>query len=100
MSTKSPKLPKCERCEEPAQREVPDLVSRMTGTITVKTYTIRWTSWMTRALAFMRDSRDGISTTYSEMTLCSECWGELLSWANQPNQERLKIAAENRRRIQ
>jgi len=36
--------------------------------------------------------------TYSEMDLCDECWCELLAWANQPEQERLKIAAENRRR--
>lgn len=91
---------KCERCEEPVQQEVPDLVSRLTGKVTVRTYTIRFTSWITRPILLMRDPSDGIQTSYSEMTLCSECWGALLSWCNQPHQERLRIAAENRRSIE
>lgn len=87
----------CQRCDEPVQQDTPDLVSRLTGTVTVRTYTIRWTSWITRPLALMRDQFDGIHATHSEMLLCSECWGALLSWCLQPEQERRRIAAENRR---
>jgi hypothetical protein len=87
----------CQRCDEPVKREVPDMVSRMTGRIVKTTYTVHWTTWRTRPLALMRNYRDGIQVSNSELTLCSECWGGLLTWANQPEQERLKIAAENRR---
>lgn len=94
-----PRTLTCQRCDEPLKQEAPDLVSRLTGTIVVRTYTIRWTSWITRPLLLMRDPSDAVRASTSEMTLCSECWGALLSWCNAPEQERRRIAAENRRSI-
>ena len=85
----------CERCEE---KFAPinlshDWPSRLQGKVTIRQHRISWTSISFGNIPSLTSPR--ISNT--EMTLCDECWGSLLEWANRPNQERLKIAAENRR---
>lgn len=85
----------CDRCEEkfePISLEK-DWPTRLQGKVTIRQHRISWASFRFGSTPSLERPR--ISRT--EMTLCDECWGALLEWANQPNQERLKIAAENRR---
>lgn len=85
----------CERCEEkfkPVDLSH-DWPTRLRGKVTIQQHKIAWTN-----IAFGNTpSLDRPRITISEMTLCDECWASLLEWANRPNQERLRIAAENRR---
>lgn len=85
----------CQRCEEkfkPIDLRK-DWPTRLQGKITIRTYSIFWSSiWFGNT-----PSLDRPRHTKSEMTLCDECWASLLQWATQPEQERRKIAAENRR---
>lgn len=82
----------CERCEEPAKPEAPasGVISRLTGRVTINTYTIRW------VYSRFRGRFAAAGGTVSEMTLCSECWGAVMTLCTQPEQERRKIAAANR----
>ncbi len=96
-------VPKCERCEEPAEKvelgKVP-LIGRFTGTVsaTVTTRTVHLQSIRQRLSAMGAYERPDFSHT--DVTLCDQCWGAFLSWVTEPGQERAKIAAENRRKNQ
>lgn len=85
----------CDRCDEKI-RPVDlskDWPTRLRGRVTLRTHRVWWQStWFGNTPAL-----DAPRITYTEVDLCDGCWGELLSWVNQPSQERLKIAAENRR---
>lgn len=85
----------CDRCEEkfkPISLEK-DWPSRFQGKVTIRQHRISWASVHFGNTPTLERPR----ISHTEMTMCDECWGALLEWANRPNQERLKIAAENRR---
>lgn len=96
MSTQAPPE-KCDRCDEPIRPVVlgESIVDRFIGDVVRVAYKVTWTSvreqWMARRAA------DAVRYMQTEVTLCDECWSSLLAWVNQPQQERRKIAAENRR---
>ena len=86
---------KCQRCEE---KIAPvslgkDWPSRLRGRVTLRTHRVTWVSYRFGSVPSLERPR----ITNSELDPCDGCWGALLSWATQPGQERLKIAAENRR---
>lgn len=86
----------CDRCEEkfkPISLEK-DWPSRFQGKVTLRQHRISWTSVRFGNTPSLERPR----ISHTEVTLCDECWGDLLQWVNQPGQERLKIAAENRRK--
>lgn len=95
--------PKCERCEEPAEKvalEKVPLIGRFTGNVqaTVTTRTIHLRSIRQRLSVMGAYERPDFSRT--DVTLCDQCWGAFLSWVCEPGQERAKIAAENRNKNQ
>ena len=86
---------KCQRCDEkiePVSLDK-DWPSRLRGHVTLRTHRVRWVSFRLGSIPSLESPR----ITNSELDLCDGCWGELLAWATQPEQERLKIAAQNRR---
>ena len=87
--------PKCERCEEPIPpvNLIKDWPSRFRGRVTLLTHRLTWVHYK------IGDNTDPnpLRITNSQMDLCDGCWGDLLQWCNEPNQERLKIAAQHRR---
>lgn len=97
MSGHTPVPEKCDRCDEPIRPVIlgQGIAARLTGDIARVVYKITWTSIREQWMA--RTSAESVRFTHTEVSLCDECWGALLSWVNQPQQERLKIAAENRR---
>lgn len=86
---------RCQRCDEKIKPVSPakDWPSRLRGQVTLHTHRVSWVSYHFGSVPSLERPR----ITHSEMDLCDGCWGELLSWATQPEQERRKIAAENRR---
>lgn len=86
---------KCQRCDEKIEPVslAKDWPSRLRGQVTLRTHRVRWQSIHFGSIPSLEHPR----ITHTELDLCDGCWGELLAWANRPNQERLKIAAENRR---
>ena len=86
---------KCERCDEKIEPVSlsKDWPSRLRGRVTVRTHRVTWISIRFGNTPSLESPR----ITNSELDLCDGCWGELLAWATQPEQARLRIAAENRR---
>jgi len=85
----------CQRCDEKIEPVslAKDWPSRLRGQVTLRTHRVSWMSYRFGSAPSFERPR----ITNSELDLCDGCWGELLSWATQPEQERRKIAAENRR---
>lgn len=89
---------RCERCEEPVKPVdlAKDWPSRLRGKVTLRTYRVAWFS-----IRFGNvPSLERPTFTDSQMDLCDGCWADLLKWANEPEQERRKIAARHRREAQ
>lgn len=84
---------KCERCDEPIKPVslAKDWPNRIRGMVTLRVHRIRWVTY--NLFERWRSPR----ITNCEMDLCDECWASLLEWVNQPVQQRLRIAADNRR---
>lgn len=89
-------LEKCYRCDEqiPPVDLSKDWPHRFRGTVVHQTHKIKLSLIDFARNAFGRGLPE-VSNT--ELVLCDGCWGDLLSWANAPQQERLEIAAKNRR---
>lgn len=97
MSAQDERLPgRCERCEEPVVPvELKKLwPSRFFGRVEATTYRIKWTH------IWRRVPWERAEMSHTEMRLCDGCWGDLLAWCNEPEQQRRKIAAQHRRDAQ
>lgn len=84
---------KCQRCDEKI-RPVSlskDWPSRIRGKVTLRVHRIGWHFYN------LDRAPEPARITECAVDLCDECWASLLEWATQPEQERLRIAAENRR---
>ena len=86
--------PKCERCEEPILPVdfAHDWPSRFRGQMTVRTHLISWVHYTFAGIPALAQPK----ISHTNIELCDGCWGDLLGWCNQPDQERLKIAAGHR----
>lgn len=93
----TPTATRCKRCDEPVKPVdlAKDWPSRLRGKITTRVHRVSIVSYILGG-RFGEESPRIVNT--EPIDLCDECWGEFLAWATQPEQERLKIAAENRRR--
>lgn len=74
----------CYRCEKPYTTDLPAPgLSKMWGSVKFKTWVIRFNFLRMNTWEKATTAADVIDTSfYTEVELCSDCWGDVLSFIN------------------